>query len=97
METKINKTTVKLEIDKGIMPKKYEPLKIGISIEESFCWTTEKERDAGMAKMVNKASDDFVVAFNEVCNKIGENNRCIGVISAANESNTAETEDGEWY
>ena len=84
MGKEIKKTTVRLEIDKTIQPKQYEPIKIQVSVEESFCWEEEKEREIKMESCRNKMIEDFVKCFDEACLKIGEENRCIGIISNVN-------------
>ena len=75
---KENKTILRLEIDKTIQPKQYEPIKIQVSIEETFLWENEEDRTKKMKIYRNRILGDFVTTFNEVVNKIGEGSRCIG-------------------
>jgi hypothetical protein len=73
-----NKTTLRLEIDKTIQPKQFEPIKIIVDVTETFCWKDKKDRDEKMKRYTEKLSEDFVSTFNLVAKKIGEEKRCIG-------------------
>jgi hypothetical protein len=81
MSEKLHKTVLRLQIDKTIQPKQYEPIKVQVSIEEDFYWETEEDRDKKMKKHRDKMLKDFVVSFNEAVVAIGEKSRCIGRIS----------------
>jgi len=73
-----NKTKFRLEIDKTIQPKQYEPIKIIVDIEETFCWTDKKDRDIKIREYTEKIAGDFVNIFDYAVKKIGEESRCIG-------------------
>ena len=98
MGKEIKKTTVRLEIDKTIQPKQYEPIKIQVSVEESFCWENNGERETKMENCRNKMIEDFVKCFDEACLKIGEENRCIGIIANVknDSSDSPSDKDDEW-
>jgi len=97
MENKIHKTTLRLEIDKTVQPKQFEPIKIQVSVEEDFYWEDEKDRYNKMKELRDRMSDDFVICFNEVMTKIGEKDRCIGTITTnkknASKNNTVKDEE----
>ena len=76
----INKTKIRLEMDKTIQPKQFEPIKIIIDIEESFYWKDEKDRVKKMNKYRNMILEDFVESYNIAVTTIGEDDRCIGRI-----------------
>ncbi len=76
------KTILRLEIDKTIQPKTYEPIKIQISVEESFFWGDEKDRTNKMKCYIEKITKDFITSFNHVVTKIGEEDRCIGLVTS---------------
>jgi len=78
----INKTTLRLEIDKTIQPKQFEPIKIQVSVEEAFYWTDEEDRAKKMESYRGRITEDFVKSFDHVANRIGEGNRCIGIVSS---------------
>lgn len=84
MGQEIKKTIVKMGMDKTIQPKQFEPIKIQISIEESFCWETETQRESQMDVYRKRILNDFVTCWDEACVKIGEKNRCIGIVSNVN-------------
>ena len=92
---KDNKTTLRIAIDKTIQPKQFEPIKIQVSVEESFYWENEKDREATMASFRNRILDDFTTTFDEACNKIGEKERCIGRISNVNNKSADTNEPTE--
>lgn len=73
-----NKTKIRIELDKTIQPKQFEPIKIIVDIEESFYWTDEKDRDEKMKTYVKRLVEDFVNTFNYSVKRIGEEDRCIG-------------------
>ena len=80
-----NKTTLRLEINKTIQPKKYEPIKIIVDITETFCWKDEKDREKKMEEYTQKLAENFVTTFDLAAKRIGEGNRCIGrVITSGN-------------
>jgi len=93
MEEKFNNTILKLGIDKTIQPKQYEPIKIQISIEETFSWKNEKDRESQMQVHRDRILDDFAKCFNEACVKIGEKDRCIGTISTTKKDSS---DNKEW-
>jgi len=97
MGQEIKKTIVKMGMDKTIQPKQFEPIKIQISIEESFCWETETQRESQMDVYRKRILNDFVTCWDEVCVKIREENRCIGIVSNVNKSsNTIESDEDEF-
>ena len=73
-----NKTTLRVEIDKTIQPKQYEPIKIIVDVEETFYWKDDKDRENKLKLYSEKITQDFISTFNHVVNKIGEKERCIG-------------------
>lgn len=75
-----NKTKLRLEIDKTIQTQQYEPIKIIVDIEETFCWKDEKDREKKMESYTKKITEDFISTFNHVVKKIGEEERCIGKV-----------------
>jgi len=80
-----NKTKIRLEIDKTIQPKQFEPIKVIVDIEETFVWKDKKERDKKIREYTSKIAGDFVSVFNHVLKRIGEENKCIGkVVSSGN-------------
>jgi len=89
----LQNTTLKLGIDKTIQPKQYEPIKIQISIEETFSWGNEKERESKMQVYKDRMLNDFIKCFNEACVKIGEKDRCIGIISTIKKNSS---DNKEW-
>ena len=91
----LHKTKLRLEMDKTIQPKQYEPIKIIVDIEETFCWKDEEDRTKKMKKYNDMISDDFVKCFNEVVTKLGEKDRCIGrVVVKNNKSDFKPTDKG---
>ena len=85
----LHKTKLRIEIDKTIQPKQFEPLKIITDIEETFYWKNKEERDNKMKKYQEAITKDFISAFDEVVTKLGEKGRCIGrVVSKDNKSDT---------
>lgn len=98
-----NKTTLRLEIDKTIQPKTYEPIKIQVSVEESFYWENEKDRDKKMKEYRDRILNDFVKTFDSVVIRIGEEDRCIGRVLTSgkipvqeNLSSNEKKTDDEW-
>ena len=81
-----NKTKIRLEIDKTIQPKRYEPIKIIVDIEETFYWKNDKDRAKKLKFHTEKLTEDFVTTFDHVAESIGEGDRCIGKVIAS-ESN----------
>jgi hypothetical protein len=73
-----HKTTIRLEIDKTIQPKQFEPIKVIVDVEESFTWTDEKDRAKKMKSYTDKMAEDFVTIYDRVAKRIGEDGRCIG-------------------
>lgn len=83
--TEENKTKLRLEIDKTIQPKQFEPIKIIVDIEETFYWKDKKDRNKKIKEYTDKMTEDFVSTFNHVARTIGEDGRCIGkVVSSDN-------------
>lgn len=76
----IRKTKIRLEIDKTIQPKQFEPIKIIVDIEESFYWESEDERNDKIRKCRDMILEDFVTSYDEAVTVIGEKERCIGKI-----------------
>ena len=75
-----NKTKFRLEIDKTIQPKQFEPIKIIVDIEETFYWTDKEDRDKKIRQYTSKISRDFVNIFDNTLKKIGESESCIGKV-----------------
>ena len=78
-----NKTKLRLEIDKTIQPKQFEPIKVIVDIEETFVWTDKKDRDKKIREYTSKIAGDFVKTFDHVLKRIGEENRCIGKVASS--------------
>jgi len=78
-----HKTTLRLEIDKTIQPKQYEPIKIQLSIEESLFWKDEKDREEKIKFCSEKITKDFIKAFDHVVAEIGEKDRCIAIVNGS--------------
>ena len=76
----LHKTVLRMEIDKTIQPKQYEPIKVIVDIEEDFYWEKEKDRDKKMREYRDRILKDFLITFNEAVVAIGEKSRCIGRI-----------------
>ena len=75
-----SKTELIMALDKTIMPKQYEPIKIHVSIKEEFTWDSKENRDLKIKEYRNMILNDFVECFNAALEKIGEKDRCIGHI-----------------
>jgi len=98
-----NKTTLRLEIDKTIQPKQFEPIKIIVDVTETFCWKDKKDRDKKIKSHTEKLTEDFVSTFDLVAKRIGEEKRCIGrvitfgdVPSHSKKEATSVDKDEEW-
>ncbi len=87
------KTKLRLEMNKTIQPKQFEPIKIIVDIEESFVWTDMKDRDQKIREYTSKISGDFVNIFNHVLQRIGEEDRCIGKVITSDKSLTGNKEN----
>jgi hypothetical protein len=81
-----HKTKIRIEIDKTIQAKQFEPIKIVTDIEETFYWTDEKDRASKMRKYKNMITSDFIKTFNEVITKLGLKDRCIGRVVTTDKS-----------
>ena len=95
----LNKTELRLEVDKTIQPKKFEPLKISVDVKESFYWKDEADRKKKMEKYTKRLTEDFVKTFNNVAERVGEKDRCIGHVTPVNdnsESSSSVDNDEEW-
>jgi hypothetical protein len=88
----VNKTKLRLEIDKTIQPKQFEPIKIMVDIEETIVWNDKKERDQKVREYTSKISGDFVNIFNHVLKRIGEEDRCIGQVVTSDTSLTGKAD-----
>jgi len=99
-----HKTTIRIEIDKTIQPKQYEPIKVIVDVAETFTWNNPEERDKKMEFYTDKIIEDFVIVFDQAVKRIGEEGRCIGkVITAGDvpvqgkeEVSTSVDNDEEW-
>ena len=87
-----NKTTLRLGIDKTIQPKQYEPIKIQVLVEESFNWESNEDREKKMKIYRERMTDDFIKTFDHVAVKIGEKDRCIGLVNPVNSSEENQVE-----
>ena len=97
-------TRIRLEIDKTIQLKQYEPIKVIVDVEESFTWSDPKERAKKMKFYTDKITEDFVTVFDQAVKRIGEEGRCIGKVVTAGdvpvqgkeEVSTSVDNDEEW-
>lgn len=97
----LNKTRVRLEIDKTIQPEQFEPIKIISDVEESFYWGNEEDRSKKMDEYRDRLLKDFVKTFDEACVTIGEPERCIGRVLTSGDvpvpnKDDARNSDDEW-
>ncbi len=95
----LNKTTLRLEIDKTIQPEQFEPIKIIVDVQETFYWKDEKDRDEKMKYRTDKMTEDFVKTFDQVAERIGEKDRCIGRVITSGDvpsSPPVSKDDEEW-
>ena len=76
----LNKTEIRLEIDKTIQPKQFEPIKVIVDIKESFYWKDEVDREKKIESYTSKLTENFVKTFNQAVTRIGEEDRCIGKV-----------------
>lgn len=108
--TNENKTSLRLEVDKTIQPKQYEPIKIMVDIAETFYWEDEEDRQKKMKSHTNKLTSDFISVFDHVVKEIGEEDRCIGRVVTSGDvpkkgidkvesdtENADDTDDTEWH
>ncbi len=91
----LHKTKLRIEIDKTIQPKQFEPLKIITDIEETFYWRNKEERDNKMKRYREEITKDFINAFDEVVTKLGEKDRCIGRVVVENNKSNTDSESDE--
>ncbi len=89
----MNKTTLRLEVDKTIQPKRFEPLKIIVDIQESFYWKDEADREKKMKAHSAKLTEDFINTFDQVVERVGEKDRCIGHVVQVNEASDPVSSD----
>lgn len=88
-----NKTKLRLEIDKTIQPKQFEPIKIIVDVEETFYWKDEAEKKKKTQAYIDEVTVNFVKTFNQVLERIGEPNSCIGKVVTTDRALVGNSED----
>ena len=91
-----NKTTIRLEVDKTIQPRQFEPIKVIVDVEETFIWKDDVDRVKKMKFHTNKMTEDFVTVFDQVVKRIGEKDRCIGRVVVKNNKSNTDSESDEF-
>jgi hypothetical protein len=80
---KLNKTKLRIELDKTIQAVQFEPLKVQVSLEEDIVWESVEERQEKIEDHRDRMIQDFIDTFNIAVRAVGENGRCIGRIQAS--------------
>ena len=96
----MNKTKIKLGVNRTIKTAEFESLHILAEIEEVVEWSNEEERETGIDRVVNHYRSDFTKGYTAITESLGvQRSLAVGKLEnkRTGETNTAnvEADDGE--
>ena len=67
----MNKTEIKLSVERTIKTADFEGLRVNSEITEIIEWENEKDRDKKIDRVVDHLKNDFVKSYNIITESIG--------------------------